>query len=146
MKKFVVILIASLCSTVSAQNVVLACSNVVTTNVTNKNTPKINEKNKKDWAKINIAIDLTNKTMTVGESFHTAHVTYPGLTVGEASYSINFFWKPDNVYLYQNIFVHINRFDSTIRISQSSLSVNGTSSESEMTGSCQLGKVWQQQF
>ena len=146
MKKFVLMLITSVCSTVYAQNIVLACSTVVTTNITSKNTPKINEKNKKDWAKINIIVDTNNNTMSVGESFHTAHINYPGLRVGEASYSINFVWTPDKVYPYRTISVSINRFDSTIRISQSSKNEYGTWIESEMTGSCQQGVVWQQQF
>jgi hypothetical protein len=144
MKKLFVTSLILFGTAVCAQTVNLACQGIITSEYSSKHR-SLNYKDKKDWVRFNVVIEQSTNSLTIGPSYHTAHLTYPNLRIDESGYAINHSSaNPDYAYISMDFYV--DRYTGKYKLSNHSKNKQGGILENESNGDCQLGVHWQQKF
>ena len=146
MKKYIFALSLLISSTSFAQTINLACQGEIVNNMTVKKYPDLNKKNQKDWLMFNVTIEPSTNSMIVGSSYYTNNLKYSTLSVSHSHYTMNHSWAKPN-YLFDSIYISINRYTGVYKMSMSSLtSDTEVSQKLESQGTCQIGVHWSQKF
>jgi hypothetical protein len=146
MKKLIVASLILFGTVACAQTVNLACQGIITTEFTSKHR-SLNYKDKKDYVKFNVVIEQSTNSLTIGPSYHTAHLTYPNLRIDESSYAVNYSASnPNPDHTYNSLNFYVDRYTGKFKLSSRAEFKSGGILENASTGDCQIGVHWQQKF
>ncbi len=146
-KKSMLLISLLFASYANAHTVNLACEGQIksSTDILSKKTGKFTKNPSLDqnaWMRVNLTIDVSEKSIIVGDSYWTNLTKYTNLQISGSHYVLHYQW-PDNQY--KSMLLFIDRFDGSYKFSQSEVN-NEYSLKASSTGKCTLGVHWQQKF
>jgi hypothetical protein len=130
-----------------ADPVYLACSGEVMVNVTNKSYSDMNKKDK-DFMRFNIIVDISDRSMVIGDSRYSVKSKYPDLFIADSIYSLSYHWtKPSKEYAYNSTYMSIDRYTGDFKYEYDTLTSEGNLKVNyKANGTCQIGVQWQSKF